>query len=83
MAGRLRLHEERLVKLSVIALDYDGTIARGDVLDHRSAMRLPPPARAASSSCWSPGGFFDELRPVAGSLHVVDGVIAENGARGT
>lgn len=68
------------MKLSAIALDYDGTIARHDVLD--------PGVRHAISEARSRGIFvlivtgriLDELRRVAGDLHFVDAVIAENGA---
>ena len=68
------------MKLSVIALDYDGTVARGDVLD--------PPMREAIAAARThgivvllvTGRILDELRRVAGDLHFVDGVIAENGA---
>jgi hydroxymethylpyrimidine pyrophosphatase-like HAD family hydrolase len=78
MAGRLL--EVAGVKLSVIALDYDGTVARDDALD--------PSVRAAIAAARTQGvvvllvtgRILDELRRVAGDLHFVDGVIAENGA---
>jgi hydroxymethylpyrimidine pyrophosphatase-like HAD family hydrolase len=68
------------VKLSVIALDYDGTIARNDTLD--------PPMREAIAIARTrgivvllvTGRILEDLRHVAGDLHFVDGVIAENGA---
>ena len=68
------------MKLSVLALDYDGTIARQDVLD--------PSVRAAIGSVRTngivtllvTGRILAELERVAGQLHFVDGVIAENGA---
>jgi hydroxymethylpyrimidine pyrophosphatase-like HAD family hydrolase len=68
------------VKLSVIALDYDGTIARDGVLD--------APVREAIAEARTQGIFvllvtgriLSELRRAAGDLHFVDGVIAENGA---
>jgi len=67
------------VKLSVIALDYDGTIARGDTLD--ASMRE---AVAMARTCGIvvllvTGRILDDLRRVAGDLHFVDGVVAENG----
>jgi hydroxymethylpyrimidine pyrophosphatase-like HAD family hydrolase len=67
------------VKLSVIALDYDGTIARGDVLDPavREAIAL---VRTQGIVLLVTGRILDGLRRVAGDLHFVDGVIAENGA---
>src|SRR5437762_13214968 len=68
------------MKLSVIALDYDGTIARGDTVD--------PSVREAIAAARSrgivvllvTGRILSELQRVAGDLHFVDGVIAENGA---
>ena len=68
------------MKLSVLALDYDGTIARGDVLD--------PSVRAAIASARTngiitllvTGRILSELERVAGPLHFVDGIVAENGA---
>jgi hydroxymethylpyrimidine pyrophosphatase-like HAD family hydrolase len=68
------------MKLSVLALDYDGTIARSDVLD--------PSVRAAIASARTngvvallvTGRILSELQRVAGQLHFVDGVVAENGA---
>lgn len=68
------------MKFSVLALDYDGTIASDGVLD--------PIVREAISELRAKdvivliitGRILDELRRVAGDLHFVDGVVAENGA---
>jgi len=64
------------MKLSVIALDYDGTIAQRDALD--------PEVRTAIADARTRGilviRILDNLRRVAGDLHFVDGVVAENGA---
>ena len=68
------------MKLAVLALDYDGTITRADVLD--------PSVRAAIASARTngivtlrvTGRILGELQRVAGQLHFVDGVVAENGA---
>lgn len=68
------------MKLSAIALDYDGTIA-----DHGD---LAPSVRAAVAIARAKGivvllvtgRILDRLRGVAGELHFVDGVVAENGA---
>ena len=68
------------VKLSVLALDYDGTVAHADALD--------PSVRAAIAAARTQGivvllvtgRILDELRRVAGDLHFVDGVVAKNGA---
>jgi hydroxymethylpyrimidine pyrophosphatase-like HAD family hydrolase len=68
------------MKLAVIALDYDGTISMGDVLE--PAVRTAIAAARASGIVvlLVTGRILDELRRVAGDLHFVDGVIAENGA---
>jgi hypothetical protein len=70
-----------LVKLSALALDYDGTITgRDDSLDP-SIRRAIADARATGITVLLvTGRILDELRRVAGDLHFVDGVIAENGA---
>jgi hydroxymethylpyrimidine pyrophosphatase-like HAD family hydrolase len=68
------------MKLSVIALDYDGTISQRDTLD--------PAVRAAIAEARTrgivvilvTGRILDDLRRVAGDLHFVDGVVVENGA---
>ena len=68
------------VKLSVIALDYDGTIARGDVLDASVRDAIAAARTQGIVVLLVTGRILDELRRVAGDLHFVDGVIAENGA---
>jgi hydroxymethylpyrimidine pyrophosphatase-like HAD family hydrolase len=64
----------------VLALDYDGTIANGDVID---ALMRDAIAMARSNGIIAllvTGRILAELRRVAGDLHFVDGVVAENGA---
>lgn len=68
------------MKLSVIALDYDGTIARGDVLDPGVRDAIAHARTQGIVVLLVTGRILDELRRVAGDLHFVDGVIAENGA---
>ena len=68
------------MKLSVLALDYDGTVARRDAV---TPTVLEAIARARTQGVvvlLVTGRILDELRRVAGDLHFVDGVIAENGA---
>jgi hydroxymethylpyrimidine pyrophosphatase-like HAD family hydrolase len=68
------------VKLHVLALDYDGTIAREGALspDVRSAIAE---ARARGVVVLIvTGRILSELRRVAGDLSFVDAVVAENGA---
>jgi hypothetical protein len=68
------------VKLSVIAVDYDGTIARGDVLDPTVRTAIAAARTNGITVLLVTGRILDDLRRVAGDLHFVDGVIAENGA---
>jgi hydroxymethylpyrimidine pyrophosphatase-like HAD family hydrolase len=68
------------VKLSVIALDYDGTVARGDVLDPSVRAAIAAARTQGIAVLLVTGRILEELRRVAGDLHFVDGVIAENGA---
>jgi hydroxymethylpyrimidine pyrophosphatase-like HAD family hydrolase len=67
------------VKLSVIALDYDGTIAR----DGRLELKVRDAIAALRSNgvivLLVTGRILEDLRRVAGEPHFVDGVIAENG----
>ena len=68
------------MKLSVLALDYDGTTALDDVLDPavRSAIAV---ARARGILVLlTTGRMLRDLEQVSGGLHFVDGVVAENGA---
>jgi hydroxymethylpyrimidine pyrophosphatase-like HAD family hydrolase len=68
------------VKLSVIALDYDGTIARSDVLDPSVREAIAAARTRGITVLLVTGRTLDELQRVAGDLHFVDGVIVENGA---
>jgi len=68
------------MKFSVLALDYDGTIAREGVLD--------PQVRAATAEVRAQGitvvivsgRVLSDLKNAAGDLGFVDAVVAENGA---
>jgi hypothetical protein len=68
------------VNLAVIALDYDGTIARDDVLDPSVRDAIAAVRQQGIIVLLVTGRILDELRRVAGDLHFVDGVVAENGA---
>ena len=68
------------MKLSVLALDYDGTIARADTLDPSVREAIAVARETGITVLLVTGRILDELRRVAGDLHFVDGVIAENGA---
>jgi hydroxymethylpyrimidine pyrophosphatase-like HAD family hydrolase len=68
------------VKLSAIALDYDGTIARGDSLEPSMRDAIATVRSRGIVVLLVTGRILAELRRVAGDLHFVDGVVAENGA---
>lgn len=68
------------MKLSVIALDYDGTIARGDVIDPAVRQAIAAARRHGITVAIVTGRILEDLRRVAGSLHFVDVVVCENGA---
>jgi hydroxymethylpyrimidine pyrophosphatase-like HAD family hydrolase len=68
------------VKLSVIALDYDGTAAHGDVLDPSVRDAIAAARTHGIVVLLVTGRILDDLRRVAGDLHFVDCVVAENGA---
>ena len=68
------------MNLSVIALDYDGTIARNGVLDPSVRDAIAIARTQGITVLLVTGRILDDLRRVAGDLHFVDGVVAENGA---
>ena len=68
------------MKLAVLALDYDGTIARGDVLDPDVRAAIADARTNGIVTLLVTGRILGELQRVAGRLHFVDGVVAENGA---
>ena len=68
------------MNISTIALDYDGTIARGDALDPTVRDAIAAARTVGITVLIVTGRIVDELRRVAGDLHFVDAVVAENGA---
>jgi hydroxymethylpyrimidine pyrophosphatase-like HAD family hydrolase len=68
------------MKLSVIALDYDGTITRDDRLDTPVREAIADARRRGVAVMLVTGRRLDDLRRVAGKLQFVDSVVAENGA---
>jgi hydroxymethylpyrimidine pyrophosphatase-like HAD family hydrolase len=68
------------VKLSVIALDYDGTTARHDTMGPLVREAIDNARARGIVVLLVTGRVLSELRRVAGDLHFVDGVVAENGA---
>jgi hydroxymethylpyrimidine pyrophosphatase-like HAD family hydrolase len=68
------------MKLAVIALDFDGTIARADTLDPAVHAAIAAARRRGLVVLIVTGRRLDDLKRVAGELHFVDAVVAENGA---
>ncbi|HEX7282716.1 MAG TPA: HAD hydrolase family protein [Vicinamibacterales bacterium] len=68
------------MKLFALALDYDGTIAFDDTVDPLIRDAIAAARTSGITVLLVTGRILDELRQVAGSLHFVDAVIAENGA---
>ncbi len=68
------------MRLSVLALDYDGTITRDDRLSPSMIDAIADARRRGIAVMLVTGRRLDDLRRVAGELHFVDGVVAENGA---
>jgi hydroxymethylpyrimidine pyrophosphatase-like HAD family hydrolase len=68
------------VKFLTMALDYDGTIAKDGVLDGRLRKAIAELRAQNIVVIIVTGRIMDDLRKVAGDLHFVDAVVAENGA---
>lgn len=68
------------MKLSTIALDFDGTIARNDVLDPGVRQAIAEVRAQGIIVVLVTGRILADLQRVAGELHFVDAVVAENGA---
>ncbi len=68
------------MKFGVLALDYDGTIARDGVLDAEVRKAIAEVRSRGIAVLIVTGRILSELEQVAGDLHFVDGVVAENGA---
>jgi len=68
------------VKFGVLALDYDGTIARDGVLDSEVRSAIADVRAHGIAVVIVTGRILAELEQVAGDLHFVDAVVGENGA---
>src|SRR6185503_17453164 len=68
------------MKPSVLALDYDGTIATDRGIDLSVRDAIAGARTSGITVLLVTGRILSELRRVAGDLHFVDGVVAENGA---
>jgi hydroxymethylpyrimidine pyrophosphatase-like HAD family hydrolase len=68
------------MKFSVLALDYDGTIATDGILAPEIRIVIGELRAQGIVVLLVTGRNLDDLRRVAGDLHFVDSVVAENGA---
>ncbi len=71
---------DRRVKLCVLALDYDGTSASDDVMDPGVRSAIADARARRIVVILVTGRRLTDLRRVAGDLHFLDAVVAENGA---
>jgi len=67
------------MKLSVVALDYDGTIAEHDTLDPGVRSAIAAMRNQGVLAILVTGRILGDLRRVAGDLRFVDAIVAENG----
>lgn len=68
------------MKFGVLALDYDGTIARDGVLDPDVKAAIKEARGRGIVVIIVTGRILSELRKAVGDLDFVDAVVAENGA---
>jgi hypothetical protein len=68
------------MKFSVLALDFDGTIAKADTLDGDVREAIAALRGLGIVVILVTGRILEDLRRVTGGLHFVDAVVAENGA---
>lgn len=68
------------MKFGVLALDYDGTIARDGMLDPDVKAAIMEARARGIVVLLVTGRILSELRQAAGELEFVDAVVAENGA---
>jgi hypothetical protein len=68
------------MRFSVLALDYDGTIARDGILDSEVRTAITEARASGIVVILVTGRILSDLRQVAGNLQFVDAVVAENGA---
>ena len=72
--------ESGLIRLSAVALDYDGTIAFDGMLDPWVGEVLAEVRRTDVSVILVTGRRMDDLRRLIGDLQLFDAIVAENGA---
>ena len=69
-----------VVKLTAIALDYDGTIAVRDAMDADARAAIGAARDAGIAVVLATGRRLTDLKRVAGDISCFDAVVAENGA---
>ena len=65
------------MKFGVLALDYDGTIARDGILDSEVRRAIAEARARGIAVVIVTGRILSELKQVAGDLQFVDAVVAE------
>ena len=68
------------MKFGVLALDYDGTIARDGILDSDVRTAIAEARARGIAVILVTGRILSDLKRIAGDLQFVDAVVAENGA---
>jgi HAD superfamily hydrolase (TIGR01484 family) len=68
------------LNLSVVVLDYDGTIADNGVLNPEVRASIAEVRARGLTVMLATGRILSDLQRVLGDLRVVDAVVAENGA---
>lgn len=68
------------MKFSVLAVDFDGTIAQNDRLDPVARQAIADLRAQGITIMLVTGRILSDLRRIAGDLHFVDAVVGENGA---
>jgi hydroxymethylpyrimidine pyrophosphatase-like HAD family hydrolase len=68
------------MKLHVLALDYDGTIATDGALDPHVRTAIEAARRRGFVVVLATGRILDDLRCLLGDLSLFDAIVAENGA---
>jgi hydroxymethylpyrimidine pyrophosphatase-like HAD family hydrolase len=76
----LRCPTAGAMKFSVLAIDFDGTIAFHDRLDPSVRQAIAELRAQGITVILVTGRLLVDLRRVAGDLHFADAVVAENGA---
>jgi soluble P-type ATPase len=66
--------------VQAVALDYDGTIATDGLMDPGVRDAIAQFRAGGGSVVIATGRILEELEQVTGDLHIVDAVVAENGA---